>query len=250
MKTIFATEKGRTQIVRVDKDAGIFGRFGKPEGENLKRVIHELLATESYIWFAEQGREVLWFVHENQLKRGLGRKRWDRVRQNYPIPIAGESTGDYKICLADPKTWSVDIYECEVAIKYERRQIIQKPKNMKWFCLTKGQARMIEALTGEKAVILREFIEREQLAAVETIVEKTRRSGENDRFAPLQEERKERIVDILRKLGGGCTSRILARCLGVSYSFIKNQRFNLMGGQASRRKPASFRRAYRAVEAI
>ena len=85
MKTIFATEKGRTRLLTVDKEAGVFGRFGKLEGENTKRVLHELLAAESYVWFVRQGFEVIWFVHENQLKKRLGRRRWERIRQNYPI---------------------------------------------------------------------------------------------------------------------------------------------------------------------
>lgn len=89
---------------------------------------------------------------------------------------------------------------------------------------------MIEYLTGEEPVLLGEFVEREQLAAVEAIVNKVRRSNESERFDPLQAERKKKIVTILEQLGGGCSSKVLAQCLGLSYSFVKNQRFSLMSG--------------------
>lgn len=222
IRTLYATELGRSRLASVDQEAARYGRFGKPEGENLKRVTHELLATESYIWFTVQGYEVLWFIHENQLKKSLGRKRWERLKQNKMVPFDSETTGDYKICVTNPKNnWKVDTFECEVAVRYNREQIGNKPKNMKWFCLTTMQGRMIEAVTGEEAIVLGEFIEHEQKATARKVIKQVQ-GLEIELSGQLPGAgRRDDIVGILENTGGGCTGKIIAHCLKISYSQVR-----------------------------
>lgn len=84
IKIYYACEEARAKLTTIENLIGITGlketgRFGKPKGKSESKLVRELLETESYLWFLNQGFEVVTFVNQDHLKKTLGRKRWDRL---------------------------------------------------------------------------------------------------------------------------------------------------------------------------
>lgn len=223
IKTIYAKEKAREKVRTTIAELA-FGRYGKPVGENLKRVLHELIITESYIWYVEQGNKVIWFMTENELKSNLGKKRWKEMKRDNLYFDGANHTGDFKICYVNLKTFNMDVRMGEAAVKYKKPQITAKPTRIDWFCISESQARMIEQITGAEPQILRKFLIEARQQAIEQLIE-TQGNTETTTITEAKYVRREqKIIQTLEAMGGCCTTDVLASVLKLSKSFLTLQR--------------------------
>lgn len=236
--TIFyASEKARDRMpmTSLENLRGIYlkneGRFGLPEKEaNPSKMTRELLMTESYLWFAAQGYQIIEILSRNHWKKQLGRKRWDKLEREQRLEdkVLHESKRkwDYKISVIKPGLMHIHSFQCNIALKTPLGEIERIWKNTKWFCLTKLQAATIWTATDEKGIILEDFIEDERNHMPKGVLaEFDKAKGKKQKITI--EEREKQIVKILERMGGGCTSEILMLCLKVSRSLINGLRFSI-----------------------
>ncbi len=234
IKTFYAKEKARQKVraLNISDESLAFGRFGKPIGENLKRVIHELLVTECYLWMIEvKGVTVIWFMGENEIKSKMGKMRWDRIKRNPLFNQTYEGTGDFKIGFYNPQKEAVSVVAGEASIKYTKEQIAKKPANLNWFCVSESQARLIEEITHKKPHILNRFLVDAYKDAISELNENPITTDSLDKTIIKGINREVKILEILEKMGGCCSTDVLAKILGISVSLltIQRDRFCLSG---------------------
>lgn len=166
IKIYYAREEARAKLKTIESLIGITGlketgRFGRLQGKSEAKLIRELLETESYLWFVNQGFEVVSFINQDHLKKLLGRKKWDKLMRERRLRGEPERNFAYKISIVDPQSWEFQELRCEIALKSRREIIMTKPGNLKWFCLTGSESRLVESITGEMPVVLQKFVDME-----------------------------------------------------------------------------------------
>ena len=152
----YLSEKG---LAKIKESAPILSRYAVarlPCGGIRDRIPHELLVTESLLNLMEFNA-VVEYKPEWFLKRELALERIARERRNLNETeiqkvlenVKGEETGDFKVKIFDPDPFfdSPDVkeIECETAVNYRKKVILNKPAGMHWYAGSQGQADLIEA---------------------------------------------------------------------------------------------------------
>lgn len=224
------TQKGMAMVRRHLPRLAPFARQGIPEGALYKRIYHDLLTIEAFLYLLRR-YNVQRLLIEGQIKSGLLQKRHKTSRTSSSKQI--EATGDFRaLCVerkdderrADAKPIWI---EAEISLCLDADQMEGKPSGLRWFVATTQKADIVETLTGTRPVVLDD---------VRTSVEEARVPDEVKPMLETAEEealphsvRENRIMKTLECMGGALTANALALILQTDRSGISRLCQQLIG---------------------
>lgn len=208
----YLTETGARALKSVHRDLAEIADPGRPEGVKLARIPHEIVITESYLYWLEQGYEIVEFIPEPKLRSIMF-----KLAHQKGAPVDAErlsnAIGDYEILLyRNEPGHGTKRVECEVAINYSSRKIRTKAPGMTWFACDTMQAKSIRFNAKVEPIMLGSVSEPRPENEKSAMVRK--------QMPGLELESLKNLLAAMERLGGIVTAEGVRPILGLNRSQV------------------------------
>lgn len=208
----YLTETGARALKSVHRDLAEIADPGRPEGVKLARIPHEIVLTESYLYWMKEGYEILEFIPEPKL-RSIMFKLAREAGEVVDTERIGNAMGDYEILLyRNEPGQGTKRLECEIAINYSSRKIRTKAPGMTWFACDTMQAKSIRFNAKVEPILLG--------SVSEPRPENEKAAMETRRPQGLSSSSLKNLLEAMERLGGIVTAEGVRPTLGLNRSQV------------------------------